>query len=267
MHQTMRPLGFGETLDGAFTLLRRNFSVLFLTALLPQIPLILFWLIGPAVVGPVEDGAVALQAASLLLSPYSVCATVLIMGALTYGAAVAYRGEEPRIGESLGRGLRRLIPLIVVSIISWFMMIFGLLLLIVPGLIVAAMYFAVYPVIMVEDRGPLKALGRSRSLSRGAKGRILGLIVVALLITYLPVMALGLVAGVGVGVTAALGAASFSGTDLWLTGLMQAGSLVLSSITTPFLISVIVLLYYDRRARTEAPDLESAVAALQDNAV
>lgn len=267
MHETMRPLGFGETLDGAFTLLRRNFSVLFLIALLPQIPVVLFWLIGPAVVGPVEDGAVALQAASLLFSPYSLCATILIMGALTYAAATAYRGDTPRIGESLGRGVRRLIPLIVVSIISWLMVIFGLVLLIVPGLIVAAMYFAVYPAIMMEDSGPIEALGRSRSLSRGAKGRILGLIVVALLITYLPVMALGMIAGVGMGVTAALSAASFAGTDLWLMGLMQAGSVVLSSITTPFLISVIVLLYYDRRARTEAPDLESAVAALQGNAV
>lgn len=267
MHETMRPLGFGETLDGAFTLLRRNFSVFFLTALLPQIPLILFWLVFPALVGPVDEGAAAMQSASLLLTPYSICASILIMGALTYAAAVAYRGEQPGIGESLGRGLRRLIPLIVVSIITWFMMVVGLLLLIVPGLIVAAMYFAVYPAIMVEDRGPLKALGRSRVLSSGAKGRILGLIVVAMLITYLPVMALGMVAGAGVGLTAALNAASFAGTDLWLTGLMQAGSLVLSSITMPFLMSVIVLLYFDRRARTEAPDLESAVAALQDNAV
>lgn len=267
MHETMRPLGFGETLDGAFTLLGRNFSVLFLTALLPQIPLILFWLVGPAVVGPVAEGGEALQAASLLLSPYSICASVLIMGALTYAASVAYRGEQPRVGESLGRGLRRLIPLIVVSLITWFMLVFGLLLLIVPGLIVGAMYFAVYPAVMIEDRGPLKALGRSRHLARGAKGRILGLVLVALLITYLPVMALGMMAGAGMGITAALNAASFAGTDLWLTGLMQAGSLVLSSITMPFLMSVIVLLYYDRRARTEAPDLESAVAALQENAV
>lgn len=267
MHDIMRPLGFGETLDGAFTLLRRNFATFFAIALLPQLPLILFWLIGPAVVGPMAEGSLALQAASVLLSPYSLFATLLLMGALTHAAALAYGGEQAGIGASLGRGLRRLLPLFVVSLISWIMIGFGLLLLIVPGLIVAAMYFAVYPVIMVENRGPLKALGRSRDLSRGARGRILGMMAVALLITYLPIVALGMAAGAGIGITAAVSAASFASTNLWLTGIMQAGSLVLSAITTPFLIIVFVLLYYDRRARTEAPDLEAAVAALQDNAV
>src|SRR5690606_8224228 len=108
------------------------------------------------------------------------------MGALTYAAAQLYRGDAVAIREALGRGLRNVFALIVVSIISWFMIVFGLMLLIVPGLIVAAMYFAVYPAVVVEDRGPLNAFGRSRELSRGGRGRILGVLVVTLLITYLP---------------------------------------------------------------------------------
>lgn len=267
MHETMRPLGFGETLDGAFTLLRRNFTVLFSTALLPQIPLILFWLFVPTLIGPMADGAMYLQASSMLLLPYTLFASILVMGALTHAAAAAYRGERPRIGAALVRGLRRFLPLAVVSVIGWFMVSVGLVLLLVPGLIVAAMYFAVYPAVVIENRGPFGALGRSRTLSRGARMRILGVLVVTLLITYLPVIALGMVAGISVGITAAISAASFAGPNLWLSGLMQAGSLVLGAITTPFLLTVVVLLYYDRRARTEAPDLESAVAALQDSTV
>jgi hypothetical protein len=267
MHETMRPLGFGETLDGAFTLLRRNFSVFFGTALLPQIPVILFWLIAPALLGPVAEGSVVLEAASLLFAPYSLFVAILVMGALTHAAGAAYEGERPRIGASLGRGLRRFLPLAVVSVISWFMIMFGLLLFIVPGLIVAAMYFAVYPAIVIENRGPIDALGRSRSLSRGARGRILGIIVVAWLISLLPSIAMWTFAGVSIGVGAAISAATVTGTSLWLVGLLQAGSIVVSAVTWPFLLIVSVLLYYDRRARTEAPDLESAVAALQDNAV
>lgn len=265
MHETMRPLGFGDTLDGAFTLLRRHFSVFFAVALLPQIPLMLFWLIAPAALGDVSDGSVLLDAASVLLMPYTLLATVVIMGALTYAAGSLYRGERVGIGEALGHGVRRILPLIVVSIISWWMMVVGLLLLIVPGLIVIAMYFAVYPAVMLEGRGPLKSLGRSRDLSRGGRGRILGVLVVTLLITYLPVIALGMIAGVSLGVAGALTAATLQGTNLWLTGLMQAGSYVLSAITTPFLMIVVVLLYFDRRARTEAPDLESAVAELENH--
>jgi hypothetical protein len=267
MQETLRPLGFGETLDGAFTLLRRHFSVFFGTALVPQIPVLLFWLLAPAVLGPVEDGSSYMEAASLLLSPYSLFAMIVVMGGLTHAAAAAYRGERPGIRESLGRGLRRFLPLVVVSIIAWFMIVFGLLLLIVPGLIVAAMYFAVYPAVVVENRGPLKALGRSRRLSRGARGRILGIIAVAYLIAMLPTIAMWMFAGVSLGIGGAIGAATALGTDLWFVGLMQAGSIVVTAVTWPFLLIVSVLLYYDRRARTEAPDLESAVAALQDNTV
>ncbi|MBR9989230.1 MAG: hypothetical protein KFH98_05700 [Gemmatimonadetes bacterium] len=266
MHETMRPLGFGETLDGAFTLLRRNFSAFFGIALLPQIPVILFWFIVPLLLAGAAD-LDAMQAASLLLMPYSLFATMLVMASLTDAAGVAYGGEEPGIGGSLRRGLRRWLPIAVVSVVTTILMILGFFLLLVPGLIAIAMFFAVYPAVMIEDRGPFDAMGRSRRLSRGARLRILGLLAVALLITYLPVMALGMIAGVSIGITAALNAASFENTNMWLTGLLQAGGIVLGAITTPFLITVVVLMYFDRRARTEAPDLESAVAALQDHAV
>ena len=37
----LRPLSLGEMLDGAFTIYRRQFASLFLTALAPQLPMIL----------------------------------------------------------------------------------------------------------------------------------------------------------------------------------------------------------------------------------
>ncbi|MGH7448694.1 MAG: hypothetical protein ACRELT_14080 [Longimicrobiales bacterium] len=267
MYETMRPLSFGETLDGAFTLLRRNFSAFFGVALLPQIPVILFWLLLPAVMGPADDAAPVLGAAPMLLAPYSLLVSFLVMGALTHAAGVAYGGERPRIKTSLGQGLRRFLPIAAVTVIAWVLIGLGLLLLIVPGLLLMAMYFAVYAAVMIEGRGPLNALGRSRRLSRGARARILGVLIVAFLIAYLPIMAMVMFMGVSVGVTAAVSAASVAGTSVWLVALMQACSVIVAAVTTPFLILVSVLLYYDRRARTEAPDLESAVAALQDNAV
>lgn len=262
MHTTMRPLSFGEILDGAFTLLRRNFSALFGIALLPQIPVILFWLIAPALIDPASEGDVFLSAAPLLLSPYSMLASLLIMGALTHAADVAYQGERPGMGSSLGRGLRRFLPLLAVSVLAWLATAVGFLLFVIPGLIVIAMCFALYAAVVIEGRGPLDAFGRSRRLSKGARMRILGVIVVSVLITYLPLMALWMFAGVSIGIGAALSAAAISGTSVWLTSLMQACAIVIGSVTMPFLIIVTVLLYYDRRARTEAPDLESAVAAL-----
>jgi hypothetical protein len=48
----------------------------------------------------------------------------------------------------------------------------------------------------------------------------------------------------------------------WIGGLTQAGSVLVTAITTPFSVALLTLLYVDRRARTEAPDLEAAAERL-----
>lgn len=267
MQATMRPLGFGETLDGAFTLLRRNFSTFFGVALLPQIPIVLFWLFMPAMIGDGANAGVFMAAAPLMLAPYTMFASMLIMGSLTHAAAEAYGGGSPRIRASLGRGLRRFLPILGVTLIAWFFIGVGLLFLIIPGIILMTMYFAIYSAVIIENRGPIDALGRSSSLSKGARMYILGVFFVAAIISYLPVIAMWMVAGASVGLGAAVGAASAATTSLWLTSVMQACSIIVGSVTMPFLITVSVLVYFDRRARTEAPDLESALSALQNTAV
>ena len=86
-------------------------------------------------------------------------------------------------------------------------------------------------------------------------------LIVAWLITFLPAMAMWAVAGVSAqGRQAMLGVGAGA---VWITALIQACSAILSAVTWPFLIIVTTLLYFDRRARTEAPDLEEAAARLQ----
>jgi hypothetical protein len=262
-HATPRAFSFGELLDAAFTLYRNNFVVFFGTALVPQLPLIVFWLLLPLLFGAVLPGNVE-GLASLLTTPYSLFATVLMYGAVTHAAARAYAGEDVSIGESLVRGLHRWVAVGVATLLSILMVFAGLFLLIVPGLILLAMFFAVAPVTVVEERGPIDALGRSRRLSKDARMRILGVLLVAWLITLLPAMAMWVVAGVGAGAAVIAGGdpAALSGNTAWVMAVLQATSSVLTALTWPFLITATLLLYYDRRARTEAPDLEAAAAAL-----
>jgi hypothetical protein len=85
--------------------------------------------------------------------------------------------------------------------------------------------------------------------------------IVAWIITLLPALAMWAVAGVSPQGRAAMFGAGDSAA--WITGVIQACSTVLSAVTWPFLMIVTTLLYFDRRARTEAPDLEDAVARLQ----
>jgi hypothetical protein len=260
---TPRALDFGELLDGTFTLYRQHFTVFFGMALLPQIPVILFWLLFPLVAGAGVGAAQLMDAAMVLLMPYALFASILVFGGVTHAAARAYAGDEATIGESLRRGLSRWPVLAIASLISWALIMFGFILLIVPGLILLAMFFAVTPAVVIESRGPIASLGRSRRLSKGGRVRVLGVMVVAWLITLLPTMALWTVAGVGFGAAAITGGDPAAGmASTWATSLVQAGSSVVSALTMPFLILATVLLYYDRRARTEAPDLEAAADTL-----
>lgn len=260
MPHVMRPLSFGEILDNAFTLYRRNFSVLFALALVPQLPVVVFWLLAPLLVGTDAD---AVNAATLLIMPYSIFAWLLMMGALTHATAQAYSGERPEFGAAVRRGLRRWLPLTVASLLAYLLTFIGFVFLIVPGLILLAMFFAIAPAVVLEDRGPTAAMARSRELSRGARMRILGALLVAWLITLLPAMAIWMAAGVSE--AARVGAGGEIGEGGWFISMINAASSVIGAVTWPFIIIVTVLLYFDRRARTEAPDLEQAAASLQNS--
>jgi hypothetical protein len=261
MSEPLRTLEFGELLDSGFSLYRHNFTVFFATALVPQLPLVVLWLALPVVAGAVGSDTV-MTLTSLLVMPYSLFATLLVYSALTYAVGMAYSGHAPAVADSLGTGLRKWLPVAIATVLSYFAIMLGFILFIIPGLILLAMFFAVHPAVVLEGRGPISAMGRSRDLSRGARMRILGIVVVAWIITMLPAIAMWTVAGVSAGMGALAGELVLGTGNLWLQGLLQAAGLIISAVTAPFLILVTVLLYYDRRARTEAPDLEAAADAL-----
>lgn len=259
-----RPFDFGELLDGSFALYRRNFSTLFGIGLLLQAPIVIYWLLVPLVVGPGEAGEVMTGVASILILPYSVFAAILAWAALTVGLWEGYAGGTPTIGTSLKAAFRRLIPIFFAVVIAWTLTLIGFILFIVPGLILLTMFFAVLPVMVVEEQGPFEALGRSQRLSKGGRLRILGALVIAYLITLLPIFAMSMLAGVGFGMAGGFSGDPFTAMESpWMTGISQAIASALSALTWPFFVGVTLLLYVDRRARTDALDLESAAASLQ----
>lgn len=259
-----RSFTFGGILDGAFTLYRRNFVTFFGAAFVPQIPVVVFWLAAPLWMAPGAAGGVPDSTlAGILLFPYSVFAMFLTLGAVTHAGGEAYAGRAAGLGESLRRGLGRWIPLAVAGGLAWIAVVVGLLFFIVPGLILTAMFFAVGPAAVLEGRGPAGSLERSKELSRGGRARVLGVLLVAWLITLAPTMAMWGIGGVGA--FAVQPGAELEVYETWM-GLAQVAGPLVSSLTWPFFITVIVLLYFDRRARTEASDLEVAMDRLEPEA-
>jgi hypothetical protein len=122
---------------------------------------------------------------------------------------------------------------------------------------IIGLLFAVAPAVIVERAGPLEALERSVTLARGALGRVIGLMLVTILITYLPVMGVMAVTG---------GFAQLANPEAVPSGAQFITQQVLSMgvgiLTTPFMVAVIVLLYFDRRVRTEALDVQMMTDSL-----
>lgn len=285
-----RPLGFGEILDAAFSLYRRNFFTFFLTALLPAIPMSLAS--GALVFQTMEDP----QATPGLTFLGAMLATMLGLliqwGALARHFSQAYTGQPVSLGDGFRAGLRAFFPLLVVGVLAYVGLVavlmvimvpiaialvftgvaagpgqlgpaeiagFGLggLLAVIAMLLVVSSLFAVAPAVVVERCGPFAAMARSFRLARGALLRITGIVVVGWIIAILPVIAGAALTG---GLTQmATGQPPASTTAFFF---QQVFGLLGSSLTTPFWVGSLVMAYYDRRVRTEAFDLQLAVDTL-----
>lgn len=115
--------------------------------------------------------------------------SLLHIGALTHGALQHLAGRRASVGEMLSRGLRRIWPILVAGALAFLAFYGGLLLLLVPGILFALWFSLAVPVVMAEPVGPVKALGRSRALTRGYRWVLLG----TFLVTFMAVTSLGLV--------------------------------------------------------------------------
>ena len=86
--------------------------------------------------------------------------------------------------DALREGLRFTLPLLVVQALFLLGMLAGMVLLIVPGVILALMWTLASPALVIERLGITEAFGRSRALTKGHRGAILGLCVTATAIMF-----------------------------------------------------------------------------------
>jgi hypothetical protein len=284
----LRPLGFGEILDGAFTLFRRHFPVMFSLVLAAYLPLSVAMVLMrlQARTEPSFGTAVPM----MVLSVMGLLLMVVVWGALTWQASQAYTGGDVSVGAAARRGLRAFLPLVGAGILAYLVLVVVLFALAIPvgvlsvivalvggkyapmliggvaavlmvgGMLAASSaLFAVVPAVVVERRGPIAALSRSYRLSVGARLRVLGIMLVGWVITMLP--AVGVMAVTG-GWRRMLDPRLPDTAPAAVVAAEQLFQLVGSAFTTPFLVAALVLLYYDRRVRSEGLDLEVAASGL-----
>jgi len=86
--------------------------------------------------------------------------------ALRYASEIL-EGRTPTLTETLGFTISRLISLLVAGIIVGILVMIGAMFLVVPGIILAIVFYLVEPAIIIEQAGAISALGRSKDLVGG----------------------------------------------------------------------------------------------------
>ncbi|MCC6930334.1 MAG: hypothetical protein IT359_15220 [Gemmatimonadaceae bacterium] len=246
----LRPMSLGEVLDTAFGIYRLLFVPLLIVSILTQsIPLAIGIFVESAG-GPTQQPG--LWALSMGLS--------LVLGSVgsatsTFLVAETYLGSALPVGEAFQRSTPYLGRLIGTSILMSLLMGVGFLFLIIPGIIIACGLMLTPSALVLEDiAGGTAAMGRSWALTKGERLKIFGALMVAVILLFIPGMAIGafVVAGAGGDVT-----------ESTLQLLAQLVVSVLQILVFPFFYALTTVLYYDMRVRKEGFDLEMLATSLQ----
>lgn len=109
--------------------------------------------------------------------------SVVFAGA-THGLLLAAEGRQPSLRDCLTGGLAKALPVAGLCLLWLLGVWLGLALLLVPGLILLTMWSASLPVLVGEDCGIIASFGRSRALTKGARIKILALLLLVIVLLY-----------------------------------------------------------------------------------
>jgi hypothetical protein len=109
--------------------------------------------------------------------------THVLAGALAFGVVQQLRGMPAGMNDVLGVGVRTLLPVLAVGIVTGVLIGIGVVLVVVPGLYLMTILFVAVPVTVLERRGVVAALQRSTDLTLGSRWPIFGAGVLTLVLT------------------------------------------------------------------------------------
>mgnify|MGYP007011030870 CR=1 FL=1 len=181
------PLDIGVVLQTTFAVIGRNFGTfLILSAILAGLPTLLAALSMLQFLGSDltrasfnMDGAVRGGWAGLV----ELVTGVILQGAIIHITAADLNGQPASWTRGLSTGLRNILPLIAIAILYALGITFGLIFLIVPGILFGLANCVAVPVKVVEGAGVFRAFSRSAYLTRGNRWRILALGILMLFIS------------------------------------------------------------------------------------
>lgn len=265
----LKPMDIGEILDGGLTIFRRHF-LLFM-----KVGIITLWFpVALTIYLELAGGTEQHIVLALLVNVIRYFAGLFLTASAIRIIADSYLGRRPELSDALAMGGSKIMPLFLVGLGK------GLLIGVIAAVIVvfaaiafprvatggaaglfavllttlAGCWFIVYvacgyavttPVVVLEElNASSDAFGRSWDLTRGFKLKIFLIFLVAMVVVFVPGIAIG---GLGAALT----------PDARMLGqAIEILSAALPILLTPLFSCVLTLVYYDLRVRREAFDLE-----------
>ena len=265
----LKPMDIGEILDGALTIFRRHF-LLFM-----KVGIITLWFpVALTIYLELAGGTEQHIILALIVNVIRYFAGLFLTASAIRIIADSYLGRRPELSDALAMGGSKIMPLflvglgkglllgVIAAVIAVFAAIafprvatggaaglFAVLLTTLVGcwfiVYVACGYAVTTPVVVLEElNASSDAFGRSWDLTRGFKLKIFLIFLVAMVVVFVPGIAIG---GLGAALT----------PDARMLGqAIEILSAALPILLTPLFSCVLTLVYYDLRVRREAFDLE-----------
>jgi hypothetical protein len=258
----LRPRGIGEILDSAVALYRARFTKLLLVAATVVIPvqilsaLVLlsaepkgFSLNVTGTVTPQYDtSSFAVRfAATVVVAVVGILSTALIVAVCTRIVADAYIDRTSETRDAVRSVRPRVFAIIGTSLLVLISEAVGVVFCFVGVLVPLTLFAVAVPVLILEGVGVSAAIGRSVTLTRPHIMHVLGMVITAQLLAG--------ILNAGLALAAHLVVRSGGSTVAVVVGQGIANTIA-GVLTTPFVATAVVVLYFDLRIRDEAFDVQ-----------
>lgn len=229
----------GRVIQRTFTSISQNAAVFFgAAALLVGIPSVL------AAYGQGDLLTTASGSSFLFVAFGSVLYLVglyILQGVVVKAAVNGFNGKSTSFGDAFNVGIQMFLPLLGLGIVAGLGMGLGFIALIVPGVILTVLWSVAAPAVVVEKRGIMESLQRSRDLTRGYRWPVFGLLVIYIVLTWIVSGAVG-------GLNLALGGSFEASPNLGLNLIATPIVNVLSGVVAS---AGVAALYYELRTAKE----------------
>jgi len=196
-------------------------------------------------------GVAGMVAFGLLMAAVGIVISAITQGALVRATVAHNAGRESSLAESASAGLVVIVPLFLVGLLVGLGVAFASILLLVPGLMLYCAWVVASPVVVAERVWPLEAVSRSADLTRGARWKVFGLLLIMMVGYWIISAVVGLItvqmAG-GLRGVAAMGASR----NLPIGVLVMSG--IVQTIVACIWGVVVSSLYVDLREWKDGPD-------------